>query len=512
MNKGNDELLWPTCLFGDAIGVKIGWMQLFQKALQLGDWGPLLGEGSSRAIEEVPGLIIIDDQLGLTERRSAHWRLNWITHSFLFADCEGRYPLEPFSPPHHQLFLRGLRYSWFALATLANLSGLAPATVLVSQDEATASVVIGSYVRWESLFQKLHPRFVGGARSQCVPYEQETNPDLWWLPWNPFLELLHQRGLGPDKSIREAQPRNRKDRDVPGWLCDQGVISRVGDEYELRVDHGGMGQVASTESRGTGTVPELLPLPHCTPPEPCSEDLVSQSLALLRTSRIAVDHCVSGWDPIRFFALRTGDVQNVIRLMTTTLASHDAMISPPHQGWVLIFDADLDHRCTSNFQFQFNSAPLAVFAELAGVLCRGCECPALAFDTCSWSDCTSWWLFSASGYLRAQLDPAHPHDLDRTLVGLLLCQLLIDNFDIAPSSQLSVLTQEITQQSIGPDFGNPSISSFLQLLGISFHRVSYSALFRSLGRSGETGSSPAITFVQSPSDQTAGFAAHESRQ
>lgn len=507
--ENSDQLRWPSCLYGDSTTVKARWTVAFQQALQLGDWGPVLAAGS-RPVETLPGQIVLDDDLGLSQRRELHWRLNWVTHPFMFYDCEGRYPTQP-DPYHRRLFLAGLQYSWFTVATLGNPSGLGFASWLVTPNDDVALRVLDRFVHCLPLFEALSPRMVGdsGAGGHIPRSSKFCEDDqLWWLLWNPFLGLFLPSNLLGDPSQWQEELKVRPDKDIIAWLVEKGVISEADDGFHLRCLQEGEGGHRQHQPEVGGTPAPALQASHAGAVSKIEVETPCPQYSQWSEPKVYLNDLGCSFNPINLLAIRTDQAETVFRVLSSVLSGCDVFVSLPQQGWVLLFDADLSSRCSERYELMHN--PLPRFAEFAAILCRACECPALGVSTYSHEGNLSWWLFSSSGRLRARFDEVHSHPLERPRAVQRLLQLLADDFDI-PSSPEVVSSLSQALEAGGEDLllRASLIAAFLGNLGILSPGVDYARLFRSLGGWGPHRSETAITFLHSPSSISVSYAGRE---
>jgi hypothetical protein len=163
----------------------------------------------------------------------------------------------------------------------------------------------------------------------------------------------------------------------------------------------------------------------------------------------------------RHISFRTNNQRSVAKTLSEGVAGIDAFPGPAQNGWVTVFDADLDEAREAQVGME----------KLASIVCPRVDCAALGLEFYRYW--FFYWVFDRSGKLvdssTATGDP-HTTDDGRGLAGKLDC--LVEHLDL-----------QVTSADIRTTLSKPeallmyNYLSFAELLGIRNASRSYRQLF-----------------------------------
>lgn len=389
-------LLLPRCLYGDPVSTRAGFGRILRAVWQTGSWGGALQNEELVPLDSQPGAIILL-RTGSPEKRRIAWHFHWI-QSCLIADWpwQKEWLTAEVVAGQRALVLAGMRYWWFALATMSESSTsrgyprLVPAFGTYDDSDL---IFFRRIVAWQLsyclLVQALWPRLMSLWGSDVSRFDRKMwkgslDADApwrshWRLAWQTFLHIL-SRTMDPKNDARTMQEQYdliefAYHEDVVAWL--RAEILNGSTSYS---------PTALTERPRESDEPDRDSL--------VEEVFWAKGRWPLWSGHLPcnLEEGASPFVSMRIVAFRTRDHRAVARAIESLLPDRAAYVAPSVNGWVCVMDYDLDYWNT--YWTRDGASPPLYSDELASTVARHCRCPAFSYDFRLWGRC---WLYDEDG-------------------------------------------------------------------------------------------------------------------
>lgn len=223
-------LLFPRCLYGDAMTTCAGWRTLMKKAWT-SDWETVINGTEMMSVHSHLGEILVSDAFfGISVRRYRLWRLFWIPHFYQGEiGTIGKRDIKR----RRDFVLSGMRWPWYAIALLQPENLFPWLAVEPGFRRTFAPAMLRMYVRWLPEALHLRPRLCCGRGNSI---QQLANPadgyDGWPMLWGSLLGLVAElwkiRPQHMDALLHKAG------HDAIRLLLDEGILELADGRFLLR--------------------------------------------------------------------------------------------------------------------------------------------------------------------------------------------------------------------------------------------------------------------------------------